>query len=432
MSEDNESKTLQVVDGFLRANLLGALGDDEQRYEHLYLTVNDLTKELSADTSELIAFSRVAFQPEPSPHEPVLDEVYNRLKAHWKLIDNVYTQERPLVLLRAVMLEVVRHLCIANAEHASVVYHSNVSAQPHYRHRPEEALIITNLLTEAGGLADAFAIELFLRHSEEDNAAPSVNITVPKSVAVDTSQLQDGLLAAVGPHDENSEPPKATPANPNFPNSGPPWSYAYPKIAASAISKTIEASVRTGLSALAKATSEAVVTSLGTFAENHSQMARSSPRSLDVLWWQQTLFSPTMRRSYRDVEPVVAAVCMAHDLLDMHVVPSPESVVYILGEAVRDAVADHDPKRRSLKTLTKWLEALATSGDKHWLGHLIDQAIPLPSRSASLVEVVRTTLNGHEPPRETLGALFEAEVTPRQLAMWLFRDLLSERLVAAS
>ena len=55
---------------------------------------------------------------------------------------------------------------------------------------------------------------------------------------------------------------------------------------------------------------------------------------LDVLWWFQAKYSPSLRRSYRDMPTEVAAVAMAHDLSMFVPAMSPTSVTYVLGEAV--------------------------------------------------------------------------------------------------
>ncbi len=425
---------MRIIDQFLQANLLSTLGSDEQRYKHVAQAAEDVTARLAKAPAELITFSQVAFQPAPDSSDPAIVLVYDALKAHWKLIDNVYAQERPVTLLRAVMLEVVSRLCASDKRLAAIVYHANASAFAYRRYGHAEAAVVSSILADAGEAAEAFAAEALFGVSSENVPVIEVNIPEPsaKSVAVDTAALQDGLFAAVGPHDTQGRPPKTTPANNHWPNAGSPWSHAYVPIAAPVIGKAISGSVQSGLMALATATSKAVTDSLSTVVEDVRRATRSMPRHLNILWWMQALYSPTLRRSYRDLDVVVAAVAMAHDLMDLDVVPCPESVVHILGEAVRDAVADQEQQHRAPATLANWLQLLGVGDAGKVLRSVVGEGPALASRAAPLLAVVRTVLHGHTPPRAMLGELLEAEVTPRELAMWLFRDLVAERLARSS
>lgn len=434
MTDDTAQAPMRIIDQFLQANLLSTLGSDEQRYKHVTQAVEDVKARFAQAPAELITFSQVAFQPAPDPSEPSIALVYDALKAHWKLIDNVYAQERPVTLLRAVMLEVVSRLCASHKRLAAIVYHANASAFAYRRYGHAEAAVVSSILADAGEAAEEFAVEAFFGASDED--APVIEIKIPapseKSVTVDTATLQDGLVAAVGPSDAQGKAPKTTPVNGNWSNGAPSWSYAYPPIAAPAIGNAIKGSVQSGLTALATATSEALTASLSTIVEDARRAARSMPQHLRILWWMQALYSPTLRRSYRDLDVAVAAVAMAHDLLDLDVVPCPESVVHILGEAVRDAVADHAQQHRAPATLANWLQLLGTGDVGKALRSVVGEGQALASRAAPLLAVVRAVLHGHTPPHAILGELLEVEVTPRELSMWLFRDLVVERLARSS
>jgi len=434
MSDDTPQVSMRIIDQFLQANLLSTLGSDEQRYKHVAQAAEDVEARLTKAPAELITFSQVAFQPAPDSSEPAIALVYDALKAHWKLIDNVYAQERPVTLLRAVMLEVVSRLCASNNRFAAIVYHTNASAFAYRRYGHAEAAVVSSILADAGEAAEAFAVEAFFGVSDENVPVTEVEIPAPseESVAVDIATLQDGLVAAVGQHDGQGKAPTTTPVNGYWTNSGASWSYAYPPIAAPVIGNAISGSLQSGLTAFATATSKAVTASLSAVVEDARRAARSTPQHLSILWWMQALYSPTLRRSYRDLDVAVAAVTMAHDLMDLDVVPCPESVVHVLGEAVRDAVADHEKQHRGPATLASWLQLLGAGDARSVLRSVVGEGSALASRAAPLLAVVRAVLHGHTPSRAVLGELFEAEVTPRQLAMWLFRDLLAERLARSS
>jgi hypothetical protein len=332
------------------------------------------------------------------------------------------------------MLEVVSRICASDNQLAAIVYHANASSFAYHRYGRAEVAIVSRILSDAGEAAEAFAVESFSSVSAKSVFVTDVNLPGPseESIVVDIATLQDGLVAAVGPHDAQGKAPKKTPANSNWPNTGHPWSYMYSPIAASVIGSAISGALHLSLTNFAVASSAAITTSLSAIATNASRAVRSTPRQLNILWWMQALYSPTLRRSYRDLDVAVATVAMAHDLMALDVVPCPEGVVHVLGEAVRDAVADHEQQRRAPTTLTNWLTLLAEGAAVNALRPIVGDGPPPASGTAPLLEVVRAVLRGHKPPQGMLGALSEEEASPRQLAMWLFRDLVAERLARSA
>lgn len=426
MSEATAPMPMTVVDAFLGASLLSAIGDDERRYQAIRDTVRDLTNNLSNNSSELLRFSRLAFEPNPDSRDPALEFVYDALKANWKLIDNVFPQERPVTLLRVVMLEVIAQVC-EDERAAAVVYHANISAAAHRRYGQAEGVVVSRLFSAAGEKAEAYTAHLWDGEAgdDEEAAAPEVSVMVPKSVKVDVETLQDALVAAVGPNDRNNTAPKASVKNTNWPHSGPPWSYEFPPIAAPAIATAIRGAVMSSLNTMATATTESLNTALQELVEDVHQAHRSAPRPLQVLWWMQALYSPTVRRSYRDLEVVAAATLMPHDLLDLNIMPCPEGVVHVLGEAARNAVADHEEAQRARATVSTWLGRLGEARARESVQSAVAQPAGVTD-DASLLGAARAAVHGL--PLPGLGELGDAEVTPRQLAMWLLRDLVAERL----
>jgi len=93
----------------------------------------------------------------------------------------------------------------------------------------------------------------------------------------------------------------------------------------------------------------------------------SSSRRSELLWWRQSLYSPSMRRSYRDLQPAVAAIMMASDFAGLAGSCAPvsadyflrETVAYVLGnnraaarkELLEQFDAENEAKERFLATI---------------------------------------------------------------------------------
>ena len=83
-----------------------------------------------------------------------------------------------------------------------------------------------------------------------------------------------------------------------------------------------------------------------------------APDQLDVLWWSEAKYSPSLRLGYREMQRAVAAVAMAHDLSMLVPAMAPTSVTYVLGETVA-AIPQDDSKPES------WSDRNATRCSSH-------------------------------------------------------------------
>jgi hypothetical protein len=433
----NETKTsnieLYIIDKYLKANLLENLGNDEKRYEYLASTVTSLQEKLENYPHLIIQFSLVAFQPHLNSNEPEIISVYEALKQHWKLIDNVYSQDKPIKLLQAIMLETISRVCDSDGRFASIVYHASAGAFPHHKYSLQESPIVKQVIMTAAVKAEKFAANHYLSSTvAKEKVDFTVILTAPENVDVDQNYLQQGLMAATGPTNEQNQPLPVDihPVNQYQVNQPPYWNKGFSDIASTRISKLIEHSIETSIKEFATDSSQVISERLQEVADYTSNSEKSSAAiERKVLWWMQSLYSPKLRASYRDLTLSTAIIAMVYDLLAQIDTPVPESVVHILGEAILNAMSEVPAKNRKAIKLSEWLESLQKPDVLTAIEPLgIDSSI-LENHTQSLIAVVRLGFNGQTPSPEMLRDLLNVTLTPRQLGMWLFRDSIAERLV---
>jgi hypothetical protein len=434
MSEREVFFELSIIDKYLKANLLENLGNDEKRYEYLASTVASLQEKLENYPRLIIQFSLVAFQPHPNTNQPEIILVYEALKQHWKLIDNVYSQDKPIKLLQAVMLETISRVCDSNGRIASIVYHASAGAFPHHKYSLQESLIVKQVLAAAAVKAEKFAATHYLSSTiAKEKVDFTVTLTAPENIAVDRSYLQKGLLAAAGPTDELNQPIPTTdhPFNQYHPNNPPYWNKSFSDIASTRISKLIEHSIETAITEFVTDASQIISERLQEIANYTSNNEKSSAAiERKVLWWMQSLYSPKLHASYRDLtSPTAIIIAMVYDLLEQIDTPVPESVIHILGEAILNAMSEAPAKNRKAIKLSEWLESLQKPDVLTAIEPLAIDSPSLEKQTQSLIAVVRLGFSRQTPSTAMLRDLLDVSLTPRQLGMWLFRDSIAERLV---
>ena len=115
---------------------------------------------------------------------------------------------------------------------------------------------------------------------------------------------------------------------------------------------------------------------------------------LNALWWSEALYSATMRCSYRELSPLLAAVVMAIDLLEQVEKPTPASVAYLLAESVNRLPEAGFEQKRPLIELLQELRALRDHLPDGWATPRLKS---LPSKGRlSLRDVVFHALRGGE------------------------------------
>ncbi|MBK9367649.1 MAG: hypothetical protein IPN01_15255 [Deltaproteobacteria bacterium] len=143
---------------------------------------------------------------------------------------------------------------------------------------------------------------------------------------------------------------------------------------------------------------------------------------VSALWWSEALYSPRLRRSYRELPPAAAAVVMALDLINLTPRLPPASVGYLLAETVgRLPEAGFDRQR----PLAEWLDALrgASGVDLSPIGAAL--CAPPAQGRVSVRDVLTATLRGSVVDATLLKRLPGGADTPMslpKLAHALFRQ----------
>ena len=245
------------------------------------------------------------------------------------------------------------------------------------------------------------------------------------------TQLKDEDLVtdigrSAGPHDQAGEPFKDP--NPHWPNEGQPWSNEFTPRMTAALVKAVNLGMKQVLIPIDKKL-QSQRNELEQRLTSHLQTIQMrAPDRLDVLWWSEAKYSPSLRLGYREMQKAVAAVAMAHDLSVLVPAMAPTSVTYVLGEAVA-AISQYDSKLEpwSVETL---LDALRT--DNSDLREVIPD-ITTSNGRVPLFELVVKTIAGKQVAREDVsgrtGIDPGLEISLPDFSMWMFRDIQARRLV---
>lgn len=153
------------------------------------------------------------------------------------------------------------------------------------------------------------------------------------------------------------------------------------------------------------------------------EAAKLAERRMDVMWWMQARYSPSLEVPYRTLGPILAAFRMAHDLDDLVPAPAPPEVEAVLLEAWH--VLFGEPKPEPLLNVLKTV----TTGDPSF------ESTSTPS-AGGRVDVLDALTAAAGNPRLTQKQLFaltgvtgNTPLSGPELALWVFRTYQAQKLL---
>lgn len=338
------------LDEILTIGFVDKLDGDDGRVAKMEKAAATVASELKADPPLLIGAVLAGLDPDVPGDDPAIQRAEKALVAEWRSLSSVFP-DRPVNWYRAILLDACASA--GEGERAAVLWLSAADHLPQVRLGREETAI-RRLLARWAENCERTAMEGASSPATKKPETPKLSIAAAGAAAanpteVDRAALRQRVEAAVGPHNRQGQ---ARPnPNPNWPNSAPNWSYDFadrmaPLLADALDAVSADAAKRVSDGLQQQATAQAALVaelqsaldSQRKWLEGAHQAALAqrevASTQLDALWWAEALYSPSIRMSYREVSPAVAAFLMAKDLCELMPSLAPASVGYLLAEAV--------------------------------------------------------------------------------------------------
>ncbi len=402
------------------------IGSDDSRFEKMQLASAALAAKFLDEPRLLIPATLISLDDSVEEHDPMFALIEELVIAQWKTLRNTHVN-RPRELLRSIAIDALAAGTDGNANAAGVVWQTAASPLRHGQAS----------LGKAGALVETF-IESARELSEREavsraglgatNGKPyGQNKLLPEnaplsieSAIVDADVLKE-VARTAGPQYPPTDPLESP--NPHWPNVGQTWSQEFTPRMSAALVKA--ANLATGR--LAESISKSIAGHLNTL-EEALQTHESTQMRLGVLWWSESLYSPSLQVGYRDLSLPIAAVAAAVDLASIVPTLAPASVSYVLGETVLRIARLLDAE--DAQTVASYLQAIAEAntgfGDRFPAASTTDERVPL-------VTLVGEAAKGYTVSRETVrsrtGVDGSLTLSSADFAMWIFRDLQAHRLL---
>jgi hypothetical protein len=387
----------------------------------------DVALILKTTPQRTASFAMVAIDSGIEPDEPLVLEVMKVLERRWQSYAGAFTDRKLPTVARAIILHALSSAMSSDSIAAAVSLTARTMLP--CLGEPKDFAIWNGLITDADR-------RLALR-AEREWALPSASVgsdselKLPALVAIEAPQvprnwLAERLGAAAGPHNAENEAYKA-PVNPQFPNTGQPWSNAFAPIAASAVSSAVDSALKTLVQKLNEQQApEALQTAITSYIRGAagavSRNAEGLERRTTLLWWKEALYSPSAQVSYRELGPTVAAALAAADASAQTGPFAPRMAEAFLRETLFAIDGSEFVRERALVDCAHEI-ASAPANVRDVLGSIFASVHQEQGRAPLAALMANAAALTPETITQRLGLPGDTAVSPMSLGVWLFRDL---------
>ncbi|MFC9202711.1 GTPase-associated system all-helical protein GASH [[Kitasatospora] papulosa] len=432
-----------ILLGFLRSGLIDVKGDDT-KLEKIGLAASDLAGVLRKSPPKALAYALAAVDPEIGAEDPVIVEALDALGKHWVTYINTFSGP-PVAVARAILLEALTQAAADNASIGTAFVALARNAFSVLEPGADSAVwanAIAEIEKEVDARAEAeWAVPSSVSAPVADLKIPDLAPPTLKSHPADVEQLKEDFYAASGPHYVNQNGQQAaTNGNPHWHTSNPAhWVTEFGNRMAASIAEALDTAV-SGVTVENADLSEPI-RSLTTGVSGYVSEAMNSmtaataglQRRVALLWWKESLFSPTGQVSYRSLPPAAAATLMAFDLHYQVPASSPASVVAFLSETVMSLPLVEPEETHAVLDLVEIAQTDPSLSKGRDAGALITA---VPEGRGPLIALIahRDTPASRDRSafRRLTGVPHDARLTLPEWACWVFRELQATRATVAT
>ena len=409
------------------------IGPDDSVFGKIKAASSAFAEKLKENPSLLIPATFIALARdlhEDAPPFPLVEEL---LIEEWNTLRNTHVN-RPRELLRSIIIDALSEAIGSTTEAAAAVWNAAASRLRHGQVCIGKAKeIVERILIEASDRAETEAVSRAglvvptYKRSRKKKPVSGKSWTIDGTIKED--EIVRKVVRAAGPYDRDGQ--SLNDPNQYWPNSPEEWSYEFAPRMATAIVDAVNLGIKRLIASLGEKIPGEIVEyekQLRDQLRGVTQYHSTSQMRIDVLWWSESLYSPSCQVGYRELPLSVAAVAAAMDLAAIVPPLVPASVCYVLFETVhriaRTLNATED------QPIVSYLDSLCCAGID--FGDGVSGSITDDSNVPLLCLVAEASSGGRfssEGLRLRSGIDGDMSLSAAEFAMWVFRDLQARRLV---
>lgn len=389
----------ELLSNLLTAGLIEKLDGNDERFVKMETAASVLSQEFIERPAALIRAILVGLDPNVPADDPTILHAEKALVNEWKSMSSIHTST-PVGLLRVILLDACHQA--SEGMNAAILWLTAADTLPLMRLGKEESAV-RKILQEIAERTETVAIEIpQIPKQRKTTLKNPVEVELPAARKVNQEKLQARIAAASGPHTRGGVAIPNTP-NPHWPVNNGNWSWEFTDRMSALLASELDALVVDLGKVQAeigkkqtKALSEALNSQrlwLQSEAQTNEAKQKAEQTRLNALWWSEALYSSSLRCGYRKLEPELAAVVMAIDLVEVVAKPTPASVGFLLEETVNRLPKLGFEQEYKLHEFLSALREARVNVTEEWLDEFVS---PPEAGRLSIRDLIVLTLSSSE------------------------------------
>jgi hypothetical protein len=339
----------ELLKNFNKAGLIEKLEGKDERVEKIETAASNVAKALSENPPALIRAVLAGLDPDITADDPAIAQAADALLDVWASVRSVHT-DPPIFIYRSILLDACNQ--VAEGLNAVILWYTAADTLPLARLGREES-IVRAILTEWAQKAEKFSLVvptlIATKRVPVTKKIEPLDFEEASAVKVNRDALRNNIAAASGPNYRNEVAIEG--ANPQWTNAPKTWSWDFTDRMTQCLATRLDAiynnlaeNQKGMIQQLQKHEAHQLDTVkemlsiqrswLQEFVKTNNETNKAEHLRLNTLWWCEALYSQSLCKSYRELDPVIAAIVMPVDLLAEVHLPTPASVTYALSETV--------------------------------------------------------------------------------------------------
>lgn len=405
-----------MLQQYLNANLLSITEDAD--FSKLKKSSEELAKKIIKNKVKIVSYALAAIDPNVPATNPEIIEAKEIISGNWKTFNN-NTKDTPFTYVRAVILDALK-IVTKDLNTALLVWFASRNIIKYYSLTGNEKVIILDFLTELGKEINVEANRLWTLSRETPATKVELKLSEIGNYGIHVEYLQKYLEDASGPTNSENVANFESP-NKHWTSVAPHWSYEFAPRAAKGIKAVVDTSLKsvvTSVVANQKIMQTAIETIATVIKTEVSEKDGSLKLRSDLLWWKEASYSPTVDKSYRDVDHNVIEIVLAKDYASFVPIFYPKSADYFFKETY---LSLKNIKQEEIE-LTCMITNLQDHSDE--LKEILPEATILTDKITLLGYLTGIIWGKYQLAQfeELLGFSPTIKLMPAELTLWLFHD----------
>jgi len=329
-----------VLQELLAAGLIDKLEGNDERFKKMTQAADSLAKAFKKCPALLIPAILTVLDGDVATDDPLIEMAERALLTEWESMQSVHT-DKPVHIYRALLLAACA--AVAQERNAAILW-LTAADMLRFSHIGREESVVIKLISQFGDATEQQDIALFApptKTARKSTDLPKLELKEVTIDGVDRTALFGEIGAASGQHNAQGVLFIAGQThNRYWPNQPQHWAEDFATLMKDVLGERFDelgeacaaelTSMNQALETAFKAQAQGLQAAI---AQAQSGSTREQVR-LDALWWYESLYSASAKMSYREMDPVAAAILMPLDLIAIMPSVTPTSVAYLLSEAV--------------------------------------------------------------------------------------------------